>query len=89
MRPLRAWGLQEVGEGFAGGEEAGGGGDAVQAAHGGAEASADIEVGGGLDGFAGFERGLGAEKMQRMPRAAPRRARRLRRRRARGQVWES
>ena len=50
-----------MGEDFAGGAEAGGGGDAMQAAHGGAEAAADVEVGGGVDGCGGGGGGLGGE----------------------------
>jgi hypothetical protein len=83
-----SWGLEEVAEGFAGGGEAGGGGDGVEGAHGGAEAAADVEVGGGFDGFGGGERGFGGEDAADAG-VPPRRARRLRRRRARGQVWES
>ncbi len=48
-------------EGFAGGEEPGGGGDGVEAAHWRAEASTNIEVSGGFDRLGGVERKFGAE----------------------------
>lgn len=61
LRWRRARVLQKEAEGFAGGAEAGGGDNGVEGAERRAQAAADVEVGGGHDGFGGFQGRFGAE----------------------------
>ena len=51
--------FQQESEGFAGGEDACGGGAGVQGTHGGAAAAAVVEIGGGVVGEGVFDGGLG------------------------------